>query len=331
MRTSLLSCTLLAIGLVCISTETNAGCTNPAPNLSAGHANVDNETINFNYRGDAFPLDVYSGYAAQGTAYCIRYEIENNATKPVERLYWPLASGLELETLPSKNRKSIAQITPPSYPPSVERTLIYAFLSEAAKTFAYQSNKQYPFLIDKPTAPSRSQFGNNVPVVLASSSHVTYKTSQLSPVQGYDLKEPTKFIEVGSEFTDETSQVAAESSAEWDGKTYTIYVRVRRNGAVKDLQAPLAFAMAKAGSASNIFSVFYSLKKEGATLPFEGNVFTTKFQSSATPFGQFPSTLYVIRQPITFLGPDGHVCFLAAVYSPIPIPEKLLSCSVSNI
>jgi hypothetical protein len=38
--------------------------------------------------------------------------------------------------------------------------------------------------------------------------------------------------------------------------------------------------------------------------------------------------LYLVEQPIIFQRKDGRACFRAPVYSPVPLPERFLSCGL---
>ena len=295
-----------------VSTDASALCLKPPAGLRTGQPNVDNETLVFNYRGASFPIDVYSGYAPQSSTrsgvFCIRYEIENNASKPVDLLYWPLASGLQIESLQSKGRQSIAVTAPASATPIVGNTLIYAFLSEVVKTFAYQQNKQYSRTDPSPFDGRLGNFDNAVPAKAASTSMaISYRLAQIEENQSYDLKEPRKYPEIGSQFSTQDLDVSASSSAEWNGKYFTIEIKVGRNSSkAKDLQAPFTNALAKGGSNSEIVSNYMSFKKAKAVLPLSDNTFGVSFQSGPSNLG-----LYVIQQPITFFWPRRAHMFLS--------------------
>jgi hypothetical protein len=318
-RTSILA----TAALVGTSITAAANCTLP-PILKHNQQNVDSEEIHFNYRSDSFSADIYSGFmqqaTANGTTFCIRYEVENTAAKPIELFYWPLASGLEVEKLGPGKRTSIASISPPSYPPAIGGTFVYAFLSEVTKTFAYQAPKLYPFLIHR--APQRNFGANDLPTLVESSGNRPIEVAQIT----YDLKDARKFPAIGAEFSNKEQEITAESSAEWDGKTYLINFAIKSRGKTKDLQAPLALAMLKGGSPSNVLALYRQFKKETSFLPLNDGSFVDTFRSSP-----MLNALYVVQQPITFSGPDGRACFLAATYSPIPIPDDLASCSLPNM
>jgi hypothetical protein len=321
MRTVVATNLLIGCIVFSLGTDVNAGCLRPGPGLKAGQQDVDTETVNFNYGGEAFGLDIFSGYAAQPTnrnVFCLRYEVENTSHKPIEKLYWPMASGLQIDALQPKAKPSIAVTTPPGTPPVLGSTWVYAFLSEAVKTVAYQQNKQYvPYLRDK-NLPTPG-FGFNSVIVPA-------RYAQSAEINAYELKEPREFPEIGSQFTDQKSEVVASSLADWNGKNYTLGVRITRSNVkdVKEVQAPFAYALIKSGSSSDLLSLTREFKKSGIPLPMEKDEFIGRYSSSAKD-----SSIYVVQQPITVLGPSGKVCFLAAAYSPIPMPENLMTCSLT--
>lgn len=310
-------------------TEASALCLHPAPGLRAGQTNVNSEAVIFNFRGRTYPVDVSSGYALQATSgnenFCIRYEVSNNAEKQIDLLYWPLAGNLQIEKIPPHARPSIATTTPPGRAPIIGETWIYAFLSEAVRTFAYQQNKHSTRF-----APSASGVGfaalpdtRRQVVPIAAKVHGP-QIAQIDGYRRYDLKEARVFPEVGSEFSDQEVEVSAFSFASWDGKGYSIHTKiVRSSPVVKEVRAPFSFALWKERSPSAVLGRFIEFKTSKAPLPLSDNAFNGDFETN-----QPAGTLYVIEQPITFVGPYGQVCFSAAVYSPIPVPRDLLSCTI---
>lgn len=316
---------LVAVLMLRTSDEAGAGCSNPALGMKAGQQNVDSETVSFSFRGDSFALDIYSGFAPLTTnptrVFCIRYEVVNRSEKAVQKLYWPLASGLQIESLQPQARPSIAITTPPGAPPIIGSAWVYAFLSEASKTLAYQQNKQYlPLLLEQHPPVLEGNITRPAATLASYAPH-------MAQIEGYELKEPRNFPDIGTEFTDHDTEIGAASIAEWDGKHYTIRVRLERsNPFAKEVQAPFAFALFKAGSTSDLLNQIREFKKAGVPVPFRENVFQSIYRS--TPAS---SSLYIVQQPITLIEPYGRVCFLAPAYSPIPIPENFMSCSVTSL
>jgi hypothetical protein len=316
---------LVALALIIIGQSTAhvaAGCSSPAPGLK-GQTNTDAQTIAFNYDGDSYSLDIYSGFDAQSSGasvYCLRYEVENTSAKPIRKLYWPLASGLQIEALAPKHTPSVT-VTTPGTQPVLGSTWIYAFLAEAAKTVAYQTNKQIsiPLLRERaPLAPKRD-FADGGGFAFVSYKHV-------AQFEGQELtKTPRKFPMIGSSFSDEKSEVSANSYADWDGKYYSITTVVTRsNPSIEGVQAPFAYALLK-GNGAALLSLIREFRN--ASVPFGKN---NDFKASYSSTGG-ESVLHLVRQPISFEGPSGRVCFLAPAYSPIPIPESLMSCAILNL
>jgi hypothetical protein len=194
-----------------------AACLKPPFGLQAGHPNVDSETINFSFRGETFPVDLYSGFQATDSgngAYCIRYEAENKAGKPIDQFYWPLASDLQRQYLLPSDRSSIIVSTLPGAPPVLDTTWLYAFLAEKAKSIAYQQSK-FSLLISSSYAAI--PINHNSRKVLKDTDEYPSSLLRLAQVEGttsFELSSPKKFVEVGSQFNDKYSEVTATSFAD---------------------------------------------------------------------------------------------------------------------
>jgi hypothetical protein len=139
------------------------------------------------------------------------------------------------------------------------------------------------------------------------------------------LKGPLALPEIGAQFSGAGAEVSASSAAKWDGKAFTISMGIGRNDLkfANEISAPFVYALAKIGSPSQFLALAQELKN--SALPMSNNAFeiTRTLQSErAAP------ELYVVQHPITFRRPNGRVCFLAAAYSLVPIPDKLLSCNL---
>ena len=142
-------------------------------------------------------------------------------------------------------------------------------------------------------------------------------------------KEPAKFPEVGADFASDDDSFSAISRAQWDGKFSDIEIELVRSNTKVSVVAPLIWALAKS---SETASQFLGLIKDysNAEIPFNVNEpsFKVKKQFSAS---MFANSLYVIEQPITVFIGDKRICFSAPVYSPIPLPQELLNCKLTEL
>lgn len=328
---------LCGASLLVFSSLASAGvlCPVPKPGLKMGDPNVDAETLSFSFQSESFPIDIYSGYAAQNSGnnanFCIRYEVVNKGSHPVEKFYWPLAAGLQMDHLGPQERPSILVTTPPGRPPTIDETWLYAFLSGAKKSFAYQKHAFYQphstvMRFSDSLAPS---LPNSPPIQLT--SNALNQPIQLAQFSGASerllVKEPTKFPIIGSQFTNSDTEVTATSEAQWNGKSYLISVSISRSNEknVFKIQAPFTLALLKQPRQDALLMLVKEMKS--VSLPLKDNSFA---QTVALPLETSPAALYVVKQPITFFGPNGRVCFLAAAYSPIPIPEGYADCGLRS-
>jgi hypothetical protein len=280
------------------------------------------EAGSFSFNSNSYPISIFSAFAPQtsgaGGNFCVRYEVENSSTRIIEKFYWPLAT-LEMDRLDPglSERQSIAFTIPPGPAPTVGVTWLYAFKTGLLKSAAYQRQtyalNNYSALqvaLDEPVA-NRPLF---IPAQYISGGDGTRFT----------IKEPTKFPSVGAEFSGSGARFAAESSAKWDGKYYSISVTIERgkDSDDKGVSAPFATALARAQTPEEVLA-FLSTRgsvNELLKLPFDE---TKDFLG-----GEPNHSVYIIQQPITVQRANGRACFLAAAYSPVPIPPALLSCDL---
>jgi hypothetical protein len=310
---------LVAAFIIQADQQVSAGCSTPAPGMKAkGQPNVDGETVAFNFRGESFSLDVFSGYAQNPNSrtYCLRYEAENTSSKTIQVFHWPLASGWQIESLEPKKRPTIAVTTLSGSPPVLGSTWIYAFLSETAKTIAYQQNKQFVPFLDYRRPTSQADLAADIGF-----TRISY--ARMVQFEGIEAAEPKKFTVIGTEFADGGAEVKATSFSEWNGKNFLISAVVERSGIVKEVQAPFTYALYKAGRPSELLSLIREFRS--TLLPLRDNSFISNYVSE--PNARF---VYIVQQPITLVGPSGRVCFLAPAYSPIPIPQELMTCDIAK-
>jgi hypothetical protein len=133
------------------------------------------------------------------------------------------------------------------------------------------------------------------------------------------------FPVVGGQFNGPGAEVTAASAVQWTGTSYTISVSISRNKAdlAENVRAPFASALLKIGSTYDIVPMINEMRN--VPLTFDRDVFEVRTTLRAEPLIK---AMYVIQQPIMFQRPNGKVCFTAPVYSPVPIPDKFLSCDL---
>jgi hypothetical protein len=314
-------------------------CNTPPPALQRGQHGVDAEALSFSFRSQAYPVAIYSSFAPQVNSnpsnFCIRYEAENTGTSPIEKFYWPLASEMEMDSFEPgpHERQSIVVTRPPGRQPHIEESWVFAFLSGAVSSFAYQ---QQHVLADPSKIPDTAaqNFSGRAPhgILLAAGGPlqvaqeaITGPGYVLENGNRYTFKEKAGLPDVGVTFNGSGAEVIASTNADWDGRTLFITTTIERNDSkfASVVKAPVALALIKSSAASDILPNVNEIERESAELPLSGNSFkaTAKFGTEGAP-----PRLYILNQPISFQRPNGRVCFLAPTYSPIPLPTRLLSC-----
>jgi hypothetical protein len=297
-------------------------CRDPAPELSRQRSNntvhINGETVTFFFKSQSYPVDIYSAYAPQGATpeanYCIRYEAINKGQSVVEKFYWPLP-GIQMDYLDRTQNMSVVMTTPPGRPPVVDETRVYAFLNEIIRTFAYQKRADIsPF--NHFTA--KNIFTHQPQIQLAALE----PTSQI-----FQLKEPTKYPDVGAEFSSNDIVISASSRAEWDGRATEIRIEIDRVSSKFEVIAPVTYAFFKGSTSAEVLALARGGRNE--QLPFfeTPERFTLTRKLSPQEFAKTQS-LYVIEQPVTIVGSNGRICFMAPMYSPMPFPSELLSCNL---
>jgi hypothetical protein len=290
---------------------------------------VDGQATAFNYKSATFPLEIYSGFAPQNAGnnsnYCIRYEAQNTGSHLIEKFFWPLAT-LQLDTLEPGKRESIVLTKPPGSSPIVGESWVYGFLSSAVRTYAYQkTSSNQPIHGRQRFAQLDSPTDNVVRTSITPDRRTLLAT--VEDLSGrHTFKDPETMPQIGAQYSGSGSdEVTAVSEAKWDGKRFAISFHVGRNNAesVKGLSAPFAYAMSKIDIASSLLTTFDLVKR--LPLPLTDNSFESTL--SLEPLTS-PPTIYIVDQPITYTRGNGRVCFLAAAYSPIPIPSNILGCNL---
>jgi hypothetical protein len=134
-----------------------------------------------------------------------------------------------------------------------------------------------------------------------------------------------KYPLVGGQFNGSGAELTTGSDAVLNEKFYTINVTIGRNNAAlaSNIRAPFTAALRKAESASSLLLMVREMRD--TVLSIDTNVLEV---NKTIPMEPLITTLYLVQQPITFQRPDGRVCFTSPVWSPVPIPEKLLSCDL---
>jgi hypothetical protein len=297
------------------------------PPMSIPSATGNSETVSFSYRSKSYPVDVYSAFAVQVSTkvppnYCVQYAATSMASDPIEKFYWPLAS-IQLDTLNPRQRVSLIVTQPPGRTPTIEETWIYAFLNAAARTSAFQKKAQ-----GLPTP---------LPIQLASDrvSEASPRLEDLSPhlialrtdEQRFDLKEPTRFAEVSSQFSiGDAEEVSSTSEGSWDGKESKIHVTLEKGNETTQVFAPVVYALNKAGNAFDFIGLIRDFSDKPSPIYFDKkNSFEVVRALDPVRFAG-TQALYVIEQPITVVTPNGKACFSSPIYSPVPVPAELLRC-----
>ncbi len=318
---------LVAISLYSHSAEARTLCEKPKQGLKVGESNVRGELAVFSFRGNTYPVEIYSGFAPQlpnvaSSNYCIRYEVENKAKEPVEKFYWPMV-GWSIErleayksttgrgdrdaVLSATGRQSVVRTSPPGTPPAIKETELFAFLSSAEKSFAFQKDALGALFRKKYADASK-------PSMLA----------QVSPPR-LNVDQIKDFPWIGSEYSGSGAEVTATSSGSSDGKMVQIEIGISRSDSklVPKIVAPFAYAMAKAAGSENIVPA--TKEFAFAPIPLERNEYAVKREFPIRADRPF---VFIVEQPIILDGPAGKVCFLAATYSPVEIPENFFSCKI---
>lgn len=302
---------------------TSTSCPEPAMPLSKVLTNVDRQIPKaVTEDGASAQLEIASAYAPQtaaaGAPWCMRYEVTNDGPDAVPLLLWPL-TGLKMtnDLPPDRSPQSNVLTLPPGPSPTVKDTVLYAFKAETIKTQAFQAA----------AIPLRAAL---LRLVAVSDDRDQPPGATAFRTTVFTMDDRSSLPAVGGEFTGSGADVGATSTIARDGDSYqfTIYVGRNSRDAVASVFAPLARAFAKLPSEAVVsLPLWTSILNEGRSEPISlnDNVYSVswKFTLVGTP------PVYLVRQPITFQrsGKEGRVCFLAPTYSPIPIPESVLSCN----
>lgn len=287
-------------------------CPKPPQPLSQVVQNVDRETATVSEMQAVAQLDIASAYAPEansaGASWCIRYELTDDGPDKIPVSWWPLA-GFGLDPVPLHLPQSYATTIPPGPPPIVKSTDIYFFRSQTVHTRAYQAARAAPPAM----GPVR---------LVAALSKPDQRTEVASWPYMVKMDGRSSLPAVGGEFTGSKADVGATSTLERDGSGYrfTIYVGRNNKDAVIAIYAPFAVALGKVSSPNELAKSIPEFRSSPLLLDDNSFRVTREFKLE----GQ---SVFVVRQPVTLIRPTGRVCFLAAVYSPVPIPAEALSCN----
>jgi hypothetical protein len=295
----------------------NSPCPDPKPGLARGDPGVDAESGALYYRSQTYTMNIYSAFAqpAPGPAsnYCVRYEAENTSGNDISAFDWPLAD-LRMDTLPAgpSNRQGLVKTLPAGKLPILDDTWVYAFKSAAAKMMAYQKPADHSSLYKRSAITS-----------------IRYNASNLiayTPPQRVILKETGDLPPLSTAFYGSGIDLSANSSASWDSSKYfaSMKVMVSKSSDVKRVKAPYMLALRESKGEPEILLGVLSEYFKGNGGYFSENDMEALAFANKKP-GDY---LYVVMQPVTFERANGRVCFLAAAYSPIPIPSELLACKL---
>lgn len=284
-------------------------CPQPPEKIQRGQPNANAEAVNFSYRSQSYPVELYSAYAAQPKTianYCLRYELENKAALPVQRLSWPLAT-MQLDALEPAARKSLIVTRGSDKLPWLDKTKIEAFLREEVSSRAFQVQTQ----------KSRE----------ASVDTRLMREMQVPGQQWYNqvvgLKDSNQLPALSAQFSDGDTEINAVSVAKLDGSRISIQISISRSHdkSVTSISAPLALALSK-GFVNQATVAAEFASSRALALPLQGNSFEVAFSfEKGTP-------IFVVEQPIVLTSRTGRVCFLAATYSPAAIEPRAQSCNL---
>jgi hypothetical protein len=290
---------------------------------------VNEESVSFSYRSKLYPLDIFSAFTKGSSAasnICIRYEAVSKAQDTIEKFYWPLA-GIQMDMLSPNQRVSLANTKPPGRDPTIDETWIYAFLNAAVRTSAFQRRTEYqpPNIV----RIALSQDGDR-----KQKAEATKSSMQLAALDTFEqrlqLKEPTKFFEVGSQFSSgEKDEISSTFEASWDGENTRIQMKLERSNEKTIVFAPITYALAKASNSSDFLALILDFTRKAQPLLPLGKENSFEFSRKLSPKDYAGSqALYVIEQPISLVTSNGKVCFSSPMYSPMPIPAEFLQCGL---
>jgi hypothetical protein len=288
---------------------------------------VDEEAISFSYRSKIYPVDIFSAFTKGSSAafnYCIRYEVVSKAQDAIEKFYWPLSS-IQMDTVHPGDRVSLAVTKPPGRDPTIDETWIYAFLNSVVRTSAFQRRAESRRL---DTIRVALNTNNNRKEANDRGTELYMQLSAIDTVeQRLELKEPTKFSEVYSQFSrGEADEISSTSEASWDGENSQIQIKLASSDEKTLVFAPITYAFAKASNASDFLGLIreFTFKRQPLPLDKDHNFEFSRKVSPANYAGS--RALYVIEQPISLVTPSGGICFTSPMYSPIPVPAEFLQC-----
>ena len=294
------------------------------------------EIVSFSYASKTYPVAIFSAFAKQNLPnvsnpnFCFRYEAENKAQDVIEKFYWPLA-GFQMDTVMPHQRPSIQITKPPGRDPAIEETWIYAFLNAASRTYAFQRRAESRSSMIQ-IALKANDNGKNSVLEISPIDESTVRYTQLATIDGVEqqleLKEPTTFPEVSSQFSSgDADEVLSTSQASWSGENSEIQIKMGKSNEKTLLFAPVTYALYKASNISEFLGLIRDFTAKRAPLPFgKDNSFELRTKIWPASYDN-SKILYVVEQPITLSTPNGNICFSSPVYSPIPIPAAFLQCS----
>jgi hypothetical protein len=265
-------------------------------------------------------LEVASAYAPQmegnGVNWCMAYEVTNKGPNAIPLFNWPLP-GLKFEDLnPGDGPQGYVLTAPPGPEPLIKDTDLYGFKAQGIKSRAFQA--------------AEASIGPPLITLVASDGVVRDGTSSDAMVrrQAFELENGSRLPALGGRFTGSGAAIEAVSTVSRDHDMYHLNIQVGRNDnkAVQYVVAPITIAFAKLGGKQLLEpSALPPILKDVQTyeLLSDGNSFELTMDLSALAAPK----IYVIRQPISFIRENKtKVCVLVPTYSPVNIPENLLSC-----
>ncbi|MBB3136606.1 hypothetical protein FHS26_004363 [Rhizobium pisi] len=301
-------------------TSIEATCPLPKKGLRQGAANTDSEVTSFISDRSSYEMEIASAFAPvtanQATIYCLRYEAENrtSASAPnngrIDVFYWPLAAmSVELFDTGPKSRWSLLSSGPSPRTPTPDSTDIYAFKNAHFTSTAYKLGATSAYMRKSVRIASSD-----------ASAILTLVAQDLPQVLPEDAQSP-----VGAQWDAGDSELTVTTDLDVSTPKNSIRISIDRSGEVGAVFAPFAKALSSVKTPEDIPKLLAEFKS--SPVEFTEGHKTYANQVAEVNLKAADTRLYIVKQPITLVEKGGgRVCFLAATYSPVPIPQSFQTC-----
>ncbi|QWW72056.1 hypothetical protein [Rhizobium sp. WYJ-E13] len=309
-----------------------AGC--PAIGLQQGMVNTTSELQTFSADHFSYQMELASAFSArtanQSTTYCMLYEAENFSAKTgslpnngrVDIFYWDVVDwSIEKLESGSSYRQSLYQTDDGKQVPSIQSTTVYAFKNSSFAVNAY-----------KAAALKRSK--SLISTLVALKANEIQTPSSPADMESVVAQgEPTALAEapitpVGAVWAsgDAELSVATVVHPNLPSGTIEILVEKGKGSQFKQVLIPYARALATAKETSSIPALIGEFRN--SPIDFSGGDMTSYASVAEIDVKSMNTSLYPIKQPVVLTLPTGgRTCFLAATFSPVPMPRELQTCN----